>query len=590
MVDLQVYNPEKPKQPQPITKQKMVELPMLPIAYTDVYAPPQFKNYMQEQFQKYTQPFIYKDYNINLGGLGADHVMAQRVFEDMLPPDDIYTSFLTLKERNVLCDYIRSSFIINQDGEYKNFSGDKNSLNSRLKLLELTPYRPHDLTNNAYKNRPKNMLLYSSCYPIVYSDRKRQCECADKSVILNLRVYNLSQDEYLYYHNLIDLAHKKNIKLTITPSTKTFDGTKSTIIRECKYFEFIRRTICREKICPNFVQSYCYFLCKDCNVNFNNNHINNFVNSCGGDKKMLSQMCLLLLTEGPDYTIYKWGSNQSKSDRNLVKQYSIGFKTCEMWDAVLFQMVITFYVMFKYKFTFLDMHLNNNFYIKAVSQETSDTKAFIKYVVNNMEFFIPNHGYLLMCNTDNHDITDNPTNESKILMEKELENTVDDINKNIFINMKECLQKSSFKSNNFIEPDEKILDKIDKIQRLINGVTAIDDDLFKDIFITHFGNFLNNRIGSVLLVGEESGIVTSGYLPNLKPGDLVVDGRNNTIVMYLVEDASGDKIFVINNNGSTSIINITDIKYFEPSFKIKQTKSFNTPYLTSDNLIESYYL
>ena len=99
-------------------KTKMMNLPGNEILFSTPYVPSQFQNYMNQQFNKYAHPFIYKDYNINLNGLNTNHIMAQRVFEDILPPDDVYSSFKKLKDRNVLCDYIRSTFITNDDGEH----------------------------------------------------------------------------------------------------------------------------------------------------------------------------------------------------------------------------------------------------------------------------------------------------------------------------------------------------------------------------------------------------------------------------------------------------------------------------------------
>ena len=72
-------------------------------------------------------------------------------------------------------------------------------------------------------------------------------------------------------------------------------------------------------------------------------------------------MCLIILTEGADFNIYNWASNRAQMDRNLVKQVGCGYKTTEMWDNVLFQIIIVFYTMWQKKFTYKDMKLNNNF-------------------------------------------------------------------------------------------------------------------------------------------------------------------------------------------------------------------------------------
>lgn len=573
LVDLQVFNPQSKKPSDPI-KSKMSKMPMLPIAYTTPYVPPQFQNYMQEEFQKYSQPFIYKDYNINIGGLNSNHIMAQKVFEDILPPDDIYSSFKSLRERNVLCSYIRSTFINTEDGEHRDFSGGENSLNSRLKLIQLTPFTPHNLTNNKYKNRPKNMLMYSSCYPIKYNEKTRNCDCADKHIIMNVRVYNLSNEEYTYFN-------QNNLK-SGTLSMKDVEKN-SNIIRELLYFRFVRQMINEEKYCPNFVESYCYFVAKDCNINFNNEQIKEFDNSKCSNNKEKSQMCLIILTEGPDYNIYSWGSNKSKMDRNLVKQISSGYKTNEMWDFVLFQIIIVFYTMWEKNFTFEDMNLNNNFYIKVISSVSSSSDNFYKYVVNGIEYYLINTGYLLMCNTDNHDITDGSV--CKILS-NEFKDDIEKIKKIILLNAKRCLAIDSFREKDFVKPPLEMENKIQDINKILNNtiVPDIGTNIFEDILLSKFLNFLNNRIGTELKMEERKLIISDIFNP--KKGDLCVKEENEIwkICMFIKRTSDGNGLFIINKNQKPMDL---PMNLF---YSINSNVNQDIPYFTSDNLIETYYL
>ncbi len=545
-------------------------MPMLPISYTTPYVPPQFQNKMQEIFQNYARPFIYKDYNIYMNGLNDDHMMAQRVFEDILPSTDIYASFLTLRERNALCGYIRSTFINEKDGEYKNFSGDNNSLNARLKLLELTPYKPNNnLTKNMHKDRPRNMLLYSSCYPIKYSEKTNNCDCAEKSVNINLRVYNLSEDELEFFEKNIEEPRKSDIIL------------KSNIIREMKYYEMIRKEINRSNYCPNFVQSYCYFICKNCNINFNKENTN---------KK--SNTCLMLLTEGPDSNIIQWASNKTKNDKNLVKQTDVGFKSEKTWKSILFQMIVVFYTMEQKLFTFSDMTLVNNFYIKKVSSESSDTQKFIRYVVNDIDYYIENCGYLLLCNSDYHDLI---TNESMKIIYKDWNDDADEIKNNIIINACICLG-DIISSNNpmFCEPPENIKSLIQNIMDKIQKPTNYDVSCFEEILLTYFNSYLHNRIGKSLLETEKNyGKLDINDPNNLIKGNLYLNKLNNQFVMFYCIDDNNECLFFENtnkNNFNPIIIDIGNICFIGSNIEIKQLKETNTLYLTSDNIIETYYL
>lgn len=600
MFDLKVFNPSKPPPRKDPIKQKMMNLPGNEILFSTPYVPSQFQNYMNQQFDKYAHPFIYKDYNINLNGLNTNHIMAQRVFEDILPPDDVYSSFKTLRERNVLCDYIRSTFITNDDGEHKDFSGGKESLNSRLNLIELTPFMPHNLTNNKYKNRPKNMLMYSSCYPIKYNEKTKRCDCADKHTIMNVRVYNLTNEEYTYFNpnNLLSngTSSTGSSSSSGTPTAPSLPIDKSSnIIRELKYFQFVRQKINKDKYCPNFICSYCYFISKDCNVNFNNEQITNSKydsNGCLIQQKKKTQMCLIILTEGPDFNIYTWASNRAQMDRNLVKQVGCGYKTDEMWDNVLFQIIIVFYTMWQKKFTYKDMKLNNNFYIKSFATSTANPKYY-KYVVEQVEYYIKNTGYLLLCNTDNHDITEGE-NVCKILSNTEFNDDVNNIENVIMENAKRCLAIDSFKAQDLVSPSQEILDKIVKINNLLNNssVSNLGSNIFETILLTNFNNFINDRIGTHLKgqgqgqVDETRFIIQDNFTP--KKGDLCVrqDGDMWKICMFIKSESSGYGLFIIEKGSDAVSLPISSMYSIGSSVNIQQQNNN----LSVDNLEEIYYI
>lgn len=604
MFDLKVFNPSKPPPRKDPIKQKMMNLPGNEILFSTPYVPSQFQNYMNQQFEKYAHPFIYKDYNINLNGLNTNHIMAQRVFEDILPPDDVYSSFKSLRERNVLCDYIRSTFITNDDGEHKDFSGGKESLNSRLNLIELTPFMPHNLTNNKYKNRPKNMLMYSSCYPIKYNEKTKRCDCADKHTIMNVRVYNLTNEEYTYFNpnNLLSNgtsstgSSSASSSSSGTPTAASLPIDKSSnIIRELKYFQFVRQKINKDKYCPNFICSYCYFISKDCNVNFNNEQITNNKydsNGCLIQQKKKTQMCLIILTEGPDFNIYTWASNRAQMDRNLVKQVGCGYKTNEMWDNVLFQIIIVFYTMWQKKFTYKDMKLNNNFYIKSFATSTANPKYF-KYVVEQIEYYIQNTGYLLLCNTDNHDITEGE-NVCKILSNTEFNDDVNNIENVIMENAKRCLAIDSFKAQDLVSPSQEILDKIVKINNLLNNssVSNLGSNIFETILLTNFNNFINDRIGTHLKghgqgqVDETRFIIQDNFTP--KKGDLCVrpDGDMWKICMFIKSESPGSGLFIIEKGNDAVSLPISSMYSIGSSVNIQQQDNN----LSVDNLEEIYYI
>jgi hypothetical protein len=293
LVDLQVYQDSK-KPPPP----KPTELPIQPVALSSPFFPPQFQNYLNNFMKNFYTPYVFKDYHINIGGPNANHVHAAMVYEDALPPASVYSSYKTLKERNSLCQYIRGTFINIEEGENANFNGDSNSINSRLKLIELNPYNTNYFSSNPYKGLPSNMLIYRSCYPIVYDKKEATTQCQKSSVGINMRVYRLSKLEYQVYKPIfeeplkpneiktllkeVDNEGKNNIEIIedisrrtswikrITPIT---DKTKNDfdVWREISYYEFIRNVINKSLISPNFVESYCFFMNDDSQLNFSKN-------------------------------------------------------------------------------------------------------------------------------------------------------------------------------------------------------------------------------------------------------------------------------------------------------------------------------
>ena len=404
-------------------KKKMSNLPLMPIIHSTPYFPPQISGQLQKM-NEYAN-FIYKDYNINIGGPNTNHGMAQMLYEDLLPSPEVYTSYKTMGERNALFDYIRGSFIKVEEGELVDFSGGKRSLNSRLKLLNLAPYNTNKYSNNPYKSLPYGMLLYNSCYPITYS--KNGCvECNKNNVSINVRIYDLSLDEYAYIDNNGYNQIKNITKKNMTEECRSGIFKKSNTLREKTYYEYIRNEINKDKICPNFVESYCYFLCIDANFDYSKNGL-------GLDReiKTKANKSLILLTESPNNNIYDWASNQSIMEKNIEKQISTGYKTPEMWNDVLFQMMVSFYMMYSKKFTFEDMKIQNNFYIKDINLVTESVN-FFKYVIDDIEYYLPNHGYLLMVDSDNHDISGKP-DTIKIIGEF-LQDSVDSIYEKIYKN------------------------------------------------------------------------------------------------------------------------------------------------------------
>ena len=555
IVDLQIY-PEPKKQN--ILAEKQASLPLQPFSLSSPFIPPQFQSYLSNFMKTFYTPFIYKDYNINLGGPSGDHVRASLIYEDALPPAEIYSSYKTVRERNGLSDYVRGTFITSDEGELVDFTGGPNSLNSRLKLIQLNPYNTNMFSQNPYRGLPKDLLIYRSCYPIVYDKVGASVQCNKSSVGLNVRVYKLTVKEFIvkYFNSKLMMSGiklKQDLQYLIDQVkslVKTNGGylklinpelecNKFNVWREISYYEFIRENICRTNICPNFVQSYCYFINKDANISYRKNGL-----SLGSNKKKeltidellsneFSNNAMILLTESPNQNIYQWGSNLYVQDKGIKKMIYSGYKPESHWKSIIAQMLIIFYIMDKYSFTIREMEINANFYIKDLNV-FGDNKQYWQYSINNIDYYIPNFGHLLMLDHNYKDLRKkngniNDKEEFKVLM-KYLNDDEKIIKQTLIDNAINCFHPNNFGSkfteiggvnltNNiskiFNDIEEKLNEERDNF---ING--SIEWISIIEPFIREY---IHNRVGTQIRDLELNYVKKNETRPiPFKKGELVI--------------------------------------------------------------------
>jgi hypothetical protein len=396
LVDLQVYQPPPPKSANPYAGKKPF-MPVEPIALTTPYNPPQYQSYVNEMMKNFYTPFIYKDYNIQIGAPNADHEDAFRLFEDMAPPAEYFSSYNNLRERCNLAGYIKGNFVIRHEGENAFLANGPNSLNSRLNFIGVNPFDP-DNVRNPYKNLGDGFLLYTSCYPILKDKKNDATMCNKSSVGVNIRVYCMSKSCYLSQYDDGDgfksvLSGENNmVQNEITRFDKDDNKTFSNKFnyepwRENYYYNFIRTTICGSNISPNFIQSYCYFQTMNPDMYFK------YKNRT--EKKDLALTAMTILTESPNYSLYMWGSNIQNVDRSTSTMTQLGYKPPILWTNIIEQMVISFYVMFKNKFAFREMDIKSNFFIKVINKN-NNSPSFWKYNIKGINYYINNYGNLLL--------------------------------------------------------------------------------------------------------------------------------------------------------------------------------------------------
>jgi hypothetical protein len=211
--------------------------------------------------------------------------------------------------------------------------------------------------------------------------------------------------------------------------------------REIFYYEYVREEIIKKKISPNFIMMYSYYMSKNTGINFNklinlksdypllNNQNRNNINRMLKDKynqiraSLLSSeivsnfnnleiddiikpsdKCIVALTESPTHNIINFATKTYEINAGPIrKMVSSGYYDDSIWLSLLFQLVYSLFIMYNHKITIVNMDLARNIYIKDLYKDESNT-GYWKYRYNNIEFYVPNNGYILLIDTAYTDI------------------------------------------------------------------------------------------------------------------------------------------------------------------------------------------
>ena len=284
LINLQVYQPQKPKQ------DKMEAVSFFPSFASNPYFPAQFANMMNPLNSSMLGMYpmtvnLNKVYDINVGGPVGPHNRLNMVYEDILPGKQLTTTFKTIGERLIQLQYVRSILFSKGDASETNLDGRTNdSLLAHIKFLELNPFNSNKISDNPYKGLPDGFLLYRTCYPIKRTPTTGQITCSRDSMALNVRIYQLNVGGYL--------LNKQN----------RINFYQYDQWREIAFYEYIRENVLRKKLCPNFVDLYGYYLCKDSGIDFNK--IKSLNNPSAVSKKSGFAQNKTYVNRAEDFNIY----------------------------------------------------------------------------------------------------------------------------------------------------------------------------------------------------------------------------------------------------------------------------------------------
>lgn len=564
-----------------------------------------------------TQPIQQKVYNISLSNPIGHHSTINKIYEDMLPGEPKIYSALTIYERTQLMNFIRNTIIDSHDGEDMDITGGKNSLLSYIKVMECNPYATKQ---NPYHDLPRDFLLYRAAYPIRYNNDRSNIEIAKKSMGMNVRMYRMS----------IGAMKCKS-------TSNNLDEDNFDLWREIKYYEWVKNSIIKNKVSPNFVSSYLYKIDTKSRIDWdklqmikkkvqidsvtnnlvkNQQKINNFHsihktlgqlslilpkveidtssmfkykeklieieekyidavntinnNHTGSDRdralKIIereylknktalnllykpiienlddkddltsdSGKVLILLTEAPTTNILIWSGPVYEKFGTIRRMISTGYHTPDVWRSILFQLVYACAVLQKSEIFIENFSLENNVFIKDIFTDYNAIGSWI-YKVDNIDYYIPNYGYILMIDSkftdveieSNKDIKDQQFKiYGKIYKKNSIYNSSSDLKNKIYDQIKNVINPDNFRHKLVVDGggtiDQDILDLISKIYNELNKEKTKNIEI-KSLIPKYFSEFVHNRVGTLLLKTERENFNRISR-PNFNKGNLMIYQR-----------------------------------------------------------------
>jgi hypothetical protein len=281
---------------------------------------------------------------------------------------------------------------------------------------------------------------------------------------------------------------------------------------------------------------------------------------------------------------------------------SNNYQDSKTWLNILFQISVALYVMQLKGLYLKDMTLADNVYIKEL-KTFDNTNGFWKYIIDDVTYYIPNIGYLVIIDSNFKDIIASSTMISKNREYKVSANNLfnekynpQDLKNKICANFKNLMSPNSFTRehtiNNVYKPPQSI----------ISFMTALVSDTSMDIGEIIFNNFkcfMNNRIGTYLNENEVKDI-RSVPPTQIDRGEMII--YNDTSDKMDYKWGMFGKML---NNGNTEIyikqkpedediimmpIRIENISKYNPSKQVEQTYKANENKFTDDQLKEIYII
>lgn len=536
-----------------------------------------------------------------------DNIRMNKIYEDVLPMKQLPTMLGTIGERNIIYSFVKSSVLKGADGENIPFRNGPNNLYDKLKTTTLNPYHVvSEVTkNNPYATLPKNMLLYRSCYPI--KQIGGTVNCARDSVGINIRIYRLKISETSLVMG-------------------TSDMTKSDIWREIMFYEYIRTEILNKNVSPNFVMLYGYSICNDSAIDFDViDQLKPTSRPVTVGRTPMIKMgdvfvpnmneykndILIALTESPTYNLIQWATTMyANSPKQTKVMLTSGYHTDDEWNSVIFQLLVAFIVMYTKGIYINGFNLRDNVYVKEVKTIPNVTNYW-KYIIQGIQFFIPNNGFVVQIDSKFKDIAKNasvlpvkqPFSDKKIYCDP-FNNKLESISlRQKILDTIKLTFTSNYFNQSFanieggMRPSNKVIDLINNISEELKTIATADDNTVNKLVfcvVTKMSMFLNNRIGTPLTVQELEGISQQSSIPPSTGDMVVIDdtiNRTKNFALYLGNYKDGDQnkhIILPNTVSGVEAVLSGVIQNYSKVLPIKQ--NYKAGLADENEILETYYV
>jgi hypothetical protein len=304
-----------------------------------------------------------------------------------------------------------------------------------------------------------------------------------------------------------------------------------------------------------------------------------------------SKVSLMIVTECAEENLYKWTSREYDTKVLPVKTMTkTGIHSVDTWKNVIFQILHGLLTMQKNKFCIRNLNIKDNIFIKSLP--LFDTKTYYKYIINNVDYFVPHCSYLVMFDILGIEL---PNFNSKVLLPGLQEET--EVQNEIWNGLEKIFNPNSFAIGNILHetnlPPKEIQDLMSSIY---DEITVNHNNLIENILLKYFYHYFKHpRVGTALADQERHHL--SNINKNFKVGELVVYSdivrETSEVWAVIVRDIDGFncEIYYGKNRPVTVNKNIHLQKYISSiplNYSVFDRTQQQKVYMTRDNVFAVY--